>query len=89
MMSLRAFFDEEAHDFPAHGRPAAVGSPASPAHKAAIRLAHMAVGVLVGVMAGLGGELVSVDLGQVLGARPKRHACQPAMSRLLARRTFC
>jgi hypothetical protein len=55
MRSLRAFFDDEAHDFPAHERPAAVGSPASPSYKAGARLTHMAVGVLVGVMAGLGG----------------------------------
>ena len=34
MTSLRAFFDDEAHDFPAHERPAAVGSPASPSHRA-------------------------------------------------------
>lgn len=65
MRSLRAFFDDEAHDFPAHERPAAVGSPASPSHKAGTRLAHMAVGVLVGTTVGLGGALVSADLVQV------------------------
>lgn len=65
MRSLRAFFDDEAHEFPAHERPAAVGSPASPSHKAGTRLAHMAVGVLVGTTAGLGGALVSADLVQV------------------------
>ena len=77
MMSLRAFFDDEAHDFPAHERPAAVGSPASPSHKAGTRLAHMAVGVLVGTTAGLGGALVSADLvqvRQVLGLSPTQAA---------------
>jgi MFS family permease len=65
MRSLRAFFDDEAHDFPAHERPAAVGSPASPSHKSGIRLAHMAVGILIGTTAGLGGALVSADLVHV------------------------
>ncbi|PNU03760.1 hypothetical protein A8V01_22655 [Novosphingobium guangzhouense] len=65
MTSLRAFLDDEAHDFPAHERPAAVGSPASPSHEAGTRLAHLAVGVLVGTTAGLGAALVSADLGQV------------------------
>ncbi len=73
MTSLRAFFDDEAHDFPAHERPAAVGSPASPSHKAGTRLAHLAVGVLVGTTAGLGAALISADLvqvRQVLGLSP-------------------
>lgn len=77
MRSLRAFFDDEAHDFPAHERPAAVGSPASPSHKAGTRLAHMAVGVLVGTTVGLGGALVSADLvqvRQVLGLSPTQAA---------------
>lgn len=77
MGSLRAFFDDEAHDFPAHERPAAVGSPASPSHKAGTRLAHMAVGVLVGTTVGLGGALVSADLvhvRQVLGLSPTQAA---------------
>lgn len=77
MRSLRAFFDDEAHDFPAHERPAAVGSPASPSHKAGTRLAHMAVGVLVGTTAGLGGALATADLvqvQQVLGLSPTRAA---------------
>lgn len=77
MRSLRAFFDDEAHDFPAHERPAAVGSPASPSLKAGTRLAHMAVGALVGTTAGLGGALVSADLvqvRQVLGLSPTETA---------------
>ncbi|MGK6353809.1 MFS transporter [Sphingomonas sp. DT-207] len=77
MTSLRAFFDDEAHDFPAHERPAAVGSPASPSHKAGTRLAHMSVGILVGTTAGLGGALVSADLvqvRQVLGLSPTQAA---------------
>ncbi|MCI4590789.1 MFS transporter [Sphingobium sp. BYY-5] len=77
MRSLRAFFDDEAHDFPAHERPAAVGSPASPSHKAGTRLAHMVVGVLVGTTVGLGGALVSANLvqvRQVLGLSPTQAA---------------
>ena len=65
MTSLRAFFDDEAHDFPAHERPAAVGSPASPSHRAGTRLAHLVVGVLLGTTGGLGAALVSADLVQV------------------------
>lgn len=77
MTSLRAFFDDEAHDFPAHERPTAVGSPASPSHRAGTRLAHLAVGVLVGTTAGLGAALVSADLAQVrqaLGLSPTQAA---------------
>jgi len=77
MTSLHAFFDDEAHDFPAHERPAALGSPASPSHKAGTRLAHMLVGVLVGTTAGLGAALVSTDLvqvRQVLGLSPTQAA---------------
>ncbi|WP_429598507.1 MFS transporter [Sphingomonas zeicaulis] len=77
MNSLRAFLDDQAHNYPAHERPAAIDSPASPSHKARTRSAHMAVGVLVGVTAGLGGALVSADLvqvRQVLGLSPTQAA---------------
>lgn len=77
MRSLRAFFDDETYDFPEHERSAVVGSPASPSHKAASRLAHLANGLLIGTTAGLGGALVSADLVQMrelLGLSPTQAA---------------
>lgn len=65
MTQFRDFLDDKAYDFPEHQRPAVAGSPATPSHDPATRLAHILVAVLVGTTAGLGSALVSVNTAQM------------------------
>ncbi|WP_286903245.1 MFS transporter [Vreelandella sedimenti] len=61
MTTIRDLLDEEVVEFPVHERSPVPGSPATPTHGAATRLAYALVAVLVGTTAGLSGALVSVN----------------------------
>ncbi|WP_182083959.1 MFS transporter [Aureimonas sp. ME7] len=62
-------------------RPTLPGSPATPYHRPPVRLAYMAVGLLVGITGGLGNALVTANLPQIqgdLGLTPAEGAWLPA-----------
>ncbi|MCA8865102.1 MULTISPECIES: MFS transporter [unclassified Halomonas] len=61
MTTIRDLLDEEVVEFPVHERSPVPGSPATPTHGAATRVAYVLVAVLVGTTAGLSGALVSVN----------------------------
>lgn len=61
MTTIRDLLDEEVAEFPVHERSPVPGSPATPTHGSATRLAYALVAVLVGTTAGLNGALVSVN----------------------------
>jgi len=70
---LRRFLAEEEWAFASHERAVLPGSPASPDHPNARRVAYGAVAVLLGLTGGLGTALVSVNtavLGGALGLDP-------------------
>ncbi|MES2072563.1 MAG: MFS transporter [Pseudomonadota bacterium] len=56
-----------AHQFAPHERPGFPGSPFSPAHPVARRVAYAAVGVLAGTTAALSNALVNVNLSSLAG----------------------
>ena len=68
MTRLRRFLAEETWEFAPHERSAMPGSPAAPEHPAARRAAYGAIAVLIGLTAGLGNALVSVNLTTLQGA---------------------
>lgn|GEM_PF-1015313 len=61
MSGFRDLLEEEVVEFPVHERSPVPGSPATPTHGPATRLAYALVAVLVGITAGLGSALVSVN----------------------------
>lgn len=61
MTAIRDLLDEEVLEFPVHERAPVPGSPATPTHGPATRLAYALVAVLVGTTAGLSSALVSVN----------------------------
>ncbi|WP_242187724.1 MFS transporter [Sphingomonas sp. CARO-RG-8B-R24-01] len=65
---IRRFLTEEQWTFAPHERPALPGSPASPEHSNAVRLAYGAIAVLVGLTGGLGTALISVNTTTLQGA---------------------
>ena len=65
---LKQFFVEEDWTFAEHERPALPGSPASPEHPGARRLAYAAIGTLLGITGGLGTALVSVNTTTLQGS---------------------
>lgn len=62
---LRDLLEEEVVSFPEHERSPVPGSPATPPHGPAIRVAYACVAVLVGTTAGLSSALVSVNTLQL------------------------
>lgn len=69
MTTVRDLLVEEVVQFPAHERSPVPGSPATPTHGPATRLAYVLVAVLVGTTAGLSNALVSattLHLQQIL-----------------------
>ena len=60
MTTVRDLLVEEVVQFPAHERSPVPGSPATPTHGPATRLAYVLVAVLVGTTAGLSSALVNV-----------------------------
>lgn len=69
MTTVRDLLVEEVVQFPAHERSPVPGSPATPTHGPATRLAYVLVAVLVGTTAGLSSALVSattLHLQQIL-----------------------
>ncbi|WP_249695013.1 MFS transporter [Stappia sp. WLB 29] len=65
MNPMRGVLDEEIHEFPEHERAPVAGSPATPNHGPAIRLAYALVALLVGTTAGMGSALVNVNTPQL------------------------
>ncbi|WP_172125179.1 MFS transporter [Devosia sp. 919] len=65
MNRMRDLLDEEVHEFPEHERAPVAGSPATPAHGRATRLAYVLVALLVGMTAGMGSALVNVNTQQL------------------------
>lgn len=65
---IRHFLTEEQWTFAPHERPALPGSPASPEHTPAVRLAYGIIAVLVGLTGGLGTALISVNTTTLQGA---------------------
>ncbi len=65
MNRMRDLLDEEVHEFPEHERAPVAGSPATPAHGRATRLAYVLVALLVGTTAGMGSALVNVNTQQL------------------------
>nr|WP_238935005.1 MFS transporter [Pseudomonas typographi] len=65
----------------AHERPSMPGSPSTPTHSPAVRLAYACVAVLLGLTGGLGNALISANLASVqgyLGLTPSEGAWLPA-----------
>jgi len=58
---------QDVYQFKPHERPTLPGSPANPDHPARRRVGYFAVGVLIGVTAGLGNALVAVNLNFAQG----------------------
>ncbi|RPD88564.1 MFS transporter [Luteimonas sp. 100069] len=65
MRRFRDLLEEEVVEFPEHERSPVPGSPATPTHGPATRLAYAFVAVLVGITAGLSSALVSVNTLQL------------------------
>ncbi|WP_010160604.1 MFS transporter [Sphingomonas sp. PAMC 26617] len=65
---IRHFLTEEQWTFAPHERPALPGSPASPEHTSAVRLAYGIIAVLVGLTGGLGTALISVNTTTLQGS---------------------
>ena len=65
MSRFRDLLEEEVVEFPVHERSPVPGSPATPTHGPATRMAYALVAVLVGTTAGLGSALVSVNTLQL------------------------
>ena len=61
MSGFRDLLEEEVVEFPLHERSPVPGSPATPSHAPALRLAYAFVAVLIGTTAGLGSALVNVN----------------------------
>ncbi|RUO34108.1 MFS transporter [Aliidiomarina soli] len=62
---IRDHLNEEVTEFPEHERSPVPGSPATPTHGPATRLAYAFVAVLVGITVGLSNALVSVNTLQL------------------------
>lgn len=62
---IASLLEEEAVDIPLHERSPVIGSPATPTHGWAIRLAYALVAVLLGTTAGLGNALVAANMVQL------------------------
>mgnify|MGYP004522239651 CR=1 FL=1 len=81
MSRVRRFLSEQHWEFAPHERPVMPGSPGSPEHPFARRLAYGAISVLVGLTGGLGNALIAVNtsaLGGGLGLDPAEIAWLPA-----------
>jgi len=81
MSRVGRFFSEQHWEFAPHERPAMPGSPGSPDHPLARRLAYGAIAVLVGLTGGLGNALIAVNtttLAGGLGLDPVEIAWLPA-----------
>jgi MFS family permease len=65
---LRNFFTEEQWTFAPHERAMMPGSPASPDHPTARRIAYGAIAILVGLTGGLGNALISVNTTTLQGS---------------------
>lgn len=64
-MTAGGLLDEETTELPAHERGAVPGSPGTPTHGLANRLAYALVALLVGTTVGLGNALVTVNAHQL------------------------
>ena len=79
---IRAFLSEEEWAYAPHEAPTMPGSPGSPDHPHARRIAYAAIGVLMGLTAGFGNALVAVNtttLGGSLGLDPAEIAWLPTV----------
>ncbi|MBB5715680.1 MFS transporter [Sphingomonas aerophila] len=65
---LKRFLSEEEWAYAPHEEPTMPGSPGSPEHPHARRVAYAAVGVLLGLTAGFGNALVSANTTTLAGA---------------------
>jgi MFS family permease len=66
--AIRWHDSDEEWKFAPHERPTVPGAPANPDHPLGLRYAYGVIAVLVGITAGLGNALVSVNLLQLQGA---------------------
>ena len=81
-LSLKRFLAEEEWAYHPHEAPTMPGSPGSPEHPTARRIAYALVGVLLGLTAGFGNALVAVNtttLGGSLGLDPAQIAWLPTV----------
>ncbi len=82
MRRLRRFLSEEEWAYAPHEVPAMPGSPGSPAHPGRRRAAYLLVGILLGLTAGFGNALVTVNtilLAGSLGLDPAEIAWLPTV----------